>query len=205
MWEILLAKREGCITDCHWRMKKEPKTLSFDEFVDELLEEHQPRAIVILASAHIDMQLRNAIEDFFHPLPGDLSKKEAERYELFDGDTPLSTFSSRIKIALRLGLIDTSLTRLLNEVREIRNKAAHWITFGVMEPPLRDQLKLLYGNTIQRESYSLVVKKYFDGKSLNEFERLQALLLTICVLIETVKLSAKSANLGGTHTPLKLN
>ena len=39
-------------------MRKEPKELTFDEFADELLKEKQPRALVILAAAKIDTQLR---------------------------------------------------------------------------------------------------------------------------------------------------
>jgi len=44
-------------------MRTEPKTLGFDDFVDELLAEKQPRALVILACAKIDIQLRNLIEN----------------------------------------------------------------------------------------------------------------------------------------------
>ena len=45
-------------------MRKEPKALDFDEFADELLRERQPRALVILAVAKIDTQLRDLIEKF---------------------------------------------------------------------------------------------------------------------------------------------
>jgi len=102
-------------------MRKEPKTLTFDEFADELLAERQPRALVILASAQIDTQLRRVIEGFLWQKPG--KAKEAD--ELFDGEGPLSTFSSRIKIALRLGIIDARLADALNKLRDVRNQAAH--------------------------------------------------------------------------------
>lgn len=108
-------------------MRKEPKSLTFDQFDDELLAERQSRALVILASAQIDTQLRKVIEGFLWQKRG----KPKDPDELFDGDSPLSTFSSRIKVALRLGIIDERLADALDKLRDVRNQAAHWITFGV--------------------------------------------------------------------------
>jgi hypothetical protein len=45
-------------------MRKEPKALDFDGFADEFLREKQSRALVILAAAKIDTQLRLRVEKF---------------------------------------------------------------------------------------------------------------------------------------------
>jgi DNA-binding MltR family transcriptional regulator len=171
-------------------MRKEPKTLSFDEFADELLQEHQPRALVILAAAQIDNQLRGLLEEFL--LPKVVKPKEPD--ELLEGDNPLSSFSSRIKICKRLGVLDDQLTDAFNRLRDIRNQAAHWISFGVAGSPLREQLKHLQSLVITRRSYKLTTSRFFNDQTLSEFESLQAVLLTLSVLIETIrkKLSAKS-------------
>src|SRR5437773_1203134 len=104
-------------------MRKEPKTLTFDEFADELMQEPQPRALVILASAQIDYQVRGLLDDFLWPK----AAKPKEADELLDGDNPLSSFSSRIKMCHRLGLMDDGLANALHKLRAVRNQAAHWI------------------------------------------------------------------------------
>lgn len=164
-------------------MAKQPKILTFDEFADELLVEHQPRALIILASSQIDFQLRNILEQYLWPK----SAKAKDGDELLDGDSPLATFSSRIKLAKRLGLIDAPLSDTLNKLRGIRNNAAHWIVFGVGNSPLREDVKDLLARVIDRASYKLTLKKYFDGAELTDIESLKAVLLTICVLVASVE------------------
>lgn len=183
-------------------MRKEPKSLSFDEFADELLLEKQPRAIVILGSAQIDTQLRNIIESFIWPKAG----KPNEVDELLDGDNPLSTFSSRIKISFRLGLIDERLLNALNKIREIRNQAAHWITFGVSDAPLRDQLKHLNAIITNRRSYSLTVSRFFtEEQKLNELETLQAMLLTLSAILGSIESRIHSKSLSTTYIQFNLD
>lgn len=164
-------------------MRKEPKALGFDEFADELLAEKQPRALVILVSAKIDLQLGHLMKTFLLPKAG----KEKDGDELLDGDGPLSTFSARIKMCHRLGLIDDRVKIAIDKLRDIRNQAAHWIYFGVLDAPLRDQLKHFQSLMKDRRSYTLTLETFFGGTELNDFERLQAMLLTLCVLVESIQ------------------
>jgi hypothetical protein len=182
-------------------VRKEPKSLTFDQFADELLAERQPRALVILASAQIDTQLRTVIEGFLWPKSG----KPKAPDELFDGDSPLSTFSSRIKVALRLGIIDERLADALDKLRDVRNQAAHWISFGVAESPLRDQLKYLQSLIAGRRSYQLTVSKFFSGASLNDLESLQAVLLTMSVLLGSIQTTMPERSLPSILKPNKLD
>lgn len=182
-------------------MRKEPKTLTFDEFADELLAEHQPRALVILASAQIDTQLRQVVEGFLWPKVG--KAKDAD--ELFDGESPLSSFSSRIKIAVRLGIIDGHLADALDKLRDVRNQAAHWISFGVADAPLRDQLKHLQSLVADRRSYKLTVAKFFTESQLNDFESLQAVLLTLSVLLGSIHSTIAERSLPKTQPPIKVD
>jgi hypothetical protein len=164
-------------------MRHESRILTFDEFADELLQEQQPRALVILASARIDYQIRSLLEEFLWPK----ANKPKEQDEMLDGENPLSAFSSRIKMCRRLGLVDERLGDSLHKLREIRNQAAHWISFGVTESPLKDQLKHLNALTVSRRSYRLTVTKFFDSPNLTDFQSLQAVLLTLSVLIESIR------------------
>ena len=163
-------------------MKKEPKVLDFDEFADELLAEKQPRALVILAAAKIDIQLRLLIETVFLPK----CAKAADEDELLDGNSPLATFSSRIKVCRRLGLLDHRVWKVIDQLRDIRNHAAHWISFEIAQSP-RDLLRNLQSIVEEWESYKLTVKRFFPDSELNKYELLKATLLTLCVLIESIQ------------------
>lgn len=182
-------------------MRKEPKSLTFEEFADELLAERQTRALIILASAQIDTQLRDVIEAFLWPK----SSKGKEPDELLDGDNSLSTFSSRIKVSLRLGLIDDRLATALEKLRELRNQAAHWISFGVTDAPLCDQLKHLRTLITNRRSYRLTVSKFFTNEKLSELESLQAMLLTLSVLLGSIDAKIQEKCLPKLHKPFKLD
>jgi hypothetical protein len=163
-------------------MRKEPIELGFDEFADELLKEKQPRALVILAAAKIDTQLRSLVEKILLPK----AAKPTESDELLEGDNPLSTFSARTKICHRLGLIDDSIANTLDRLRGIRNQAAHWVTFGLGDAPLRDQCKHFRDLIQGRRSYKLTVERFFVDTDLDDFAALQATLLTVAVLLESL-------------------
>lgn len=82
------------------------------------LAEESDRAAVIIAAAKLDNELRDLIVSRLVPSP-------TSDDELVDGDRPLGTFSARIKMAFRLGLIDAEVARSLDLVRRIRNQFAH--------------------------------------------------------------------------------
>ena len=77
------------------------------------------RAAVILAASLIDNTLREFLQSHLVPTP-------SARDELFDGpNAPLATFSGKIAIAYRLGLISSRFSRDLHLLRRIRNAFAH--------------------------------------------------------------------------------
>jgi len=92
--------------------------LGYDKILDEI-KLGSSRAAIILAVASIDDVLRAAISCNFIHLPG------REEDQIFSGNGPLSTFSSRIKIAHAMGLISKKVRSDLDVLRKIRNKYAH--------------------------------------------------------------------------------
>jgi hypothetical protein len=92
-------------------------TASLNEFVAEFGAEGD-RARVILAAAKLDLQL-------YHLLVRVLRTSPQQSDSLIDGNGPLSSFSSRIDISHRLGMISAELARALHLVRRIRNDFAH--------------------------------------------------------------------------------
>ena len=92
----------------------------FRAFVDEFKNESD-RAAVILGAAKIDSLLAQLLDRYLLP---SLSSKD----ELLEGDSPLATFSARINVAYRLGLITADFAKSLHLFRRIRNSFAHEVT-----------------------------------------------------------------------------
>lgn len=100
--------------------KKELKPPSLDEHIrlmSGFLKESD-RGYALIMAAWLDDALCEAIR-------GRFIDHTASADELLVGDSPLATFSSRIKIAVCLGLIDDRVKRDLNIIRAIRNEFAH--------------------------------------------------------------------------------
>ncbi|QOF76074.1 MltR family transcriptional regulator [Variovorax sp. 38R] len=77
------------------------------------------RTCALVLAANLDNRLRELL--IAHFLPVDGSKKE----EIFEGNGPLSTFSSRITVANLCGLLSEAEHHDLNLIRKIRNFFAH--------------------------------------------------------------------------------
>jgi len=165
-------------------MSRTPKSgEAFDAFADDLLEERSVRPLVIVGASKIDELLLELLRA--HLLPK--IAKARDQDELLEGDTPLATFSARIKACRRLGLIDDTLYRALEQLRVLRNLSTHSITFNHAESPVREHLGELRRKVGGRHSYRLTKKRYFDDAALRESEELQCLLLTVCVLLEAIR------------------
>ena len=89
----------------------------FKKFAKEFAEESD-RAAAILGAAKLDSLLYQVIK-------GKLLPSATGNDSLLDGDRALATFSARIDMAHRLGLIDAAFAGGLHLVRKIRNSCAH--------------------------------------------------------------------------------
>jgi len=104
------------------------------------------RACILLTASMIDHRLKELLKKYFIPPRGNddiLSEK---------GANPLGTFSSRHKIAYRLGLISSKLDKSISEIRDIRNYCAHEIELidfedrsNPINQSINDKIKNLVG------------------------------------------------------------
>lgn len=90
---------------------------------DEMEKSTSDRSCVIVAVAYFDEFLGYLFKSF---LSTPSSQKEDK--ELFSGYGPLSSFSSKILLAYRLGLISNYEFKALQTIRKIRNEFAHNLT-----------------------------------------------------------------------------
>ncbi|TDP01552.1 hypothetical protein [Flavobacterium sp. 245] len=85
----------------------------------EQFKKESDRAAVILVASIIDETLQTLLKSYLVPVP-------SSEDSLFDNATsPLSTFSAKIDITYRIGLISGKFARDLHIVRKIRNSFAH--------------------------------------------------------------------------------
>lgn len=102
-------------------MTSESETYWDEVFVREF-EKETDRACVILSAAMLEQALEANIK-------ARLVATGSPEDNLFDvAYAPISTFSAKIDLAYRLGLISTKFCRDLHTIRKIRNDFAHNIT-----------------------------------------------------------------------------
>jgi DNA-binding MltR family transcriptional regulator len=93
------------------------------ELITEINKEFKSasdRACVIVASSFLDEVLKMILISYI------IEDKKSDK-DIFNGYGPLSTFSSKIKISYRFGLISKEEYIQLEAIRAIRNKFAHEI------------------------------------------------------------------------------
>jgi DNA-binding MltR family transcriptional regulator len=98
--------------------------------LDEFLRAGNDRSAAIIAASALEDALEELLLATMRP---ELSKDERAR--LFEGDAPLSTFSSKIRIAYAIGAVGRRRRNDLDYFREIRNAFAHTIKAITFETP----------------------------------------------------------------------
>lgn len=132
--------------------------LIFNAFVDEFKGESD-RAAVIIGTAKLDYSLYQILTKFL--IPG-VSNSD----ELLEGDSPLSTFSSRINVCYRLGIIDAKFARALHLTRRIRNSFAHEVSGGRLDlGPHRDRVRELIAPFCQTAAFKDFRKLWMHDKT----------------------------------------
>jgi len=155
----------------------------FDTFAEDLLGERNARPLIIIGASKVDNLLFQILNGYLLPKRA----KPKDHDELLEGDRPLATFSARIKICYRLGLIDETLYLALERLRALRNPSAHSIGFDITSSPTREHLAELQRGVAKRNSFRLTKERYFDSEPLSKIEDLQCVLLTLCVLLEAIR------------------
>jgi len=163
----------------------------FDDFTEDFLKEETSRIIIIIGSSKIDDYLVNIIKKGLFPK----AAKNNEPDELLEYDNPLSTFSSKIKITYRLGLIDVSFYNVLEKIRKIRNIGAHQLSFDINSSPLKEHVNDLIKLVENRKSYILTKKRFFQDETNSTIKKLKCALLSVCVLLQVVNEKIKKSKI----------
>ncbi|WP_345884952.1 hypothetical protein [Shewanella algae] len=95
------------------------KMIEDQKILEEEFKGDSDRAAAIVGASYLDELLREILLEY---LVEDTNKNDKE---LFSGNGPLSTFSSRINLSYRFGIISENERKMLHGIRGIRNEFAH--------------------------------------------------------------------------------
>lgn len=96
------------------------KDLNYRNIV-EALENESDRSFIIVYASILEDRLSEAIRNRLIPL----SEKQEQKLQIFNFDGPFGSFRNKISVAYALGIIDQQKMDALNEIRDLRNAAAH--------------------------------------------------------------------------------
>ena len=102
-------------------MKLHKDPLGLEEIVAEIIS-GSPRGAILISTSLIDTLLAGTIREKMVKL-----SKADEEDIFYGGNAPLSSFSSRIKVAFALGVFGNKMRHDLDSLRSIRNQFAHTV------------------------------------------------------------------------------
>lgn len=168
--------------------KQTPKMILLSNEVQYLFQQfggESDRACVILAAAVMDEFLKKMLKS-------KLVQIQTKKDQLFDGfNAPMGSFSARIVIAHRMGLISKKMCKSLDIVRNIRNDFSHDIfNCDFKNQSVRNRLSNLIkviGPKVEATYKSFCraagVDKLFEGAMEGSFERQRFFVCAILILI----------------------
>ncbi len=158
----------------------------FDQLINQFMEDSH-RASVVLGAAKLDSLLGQLLSKY-------LIAHYTNEDPLLNRDGPLSSFSSKIHIAYRLGLIDAEFAKALHLIRRIRNEFAHEVKDAQLNTsPHRELIRDLTFLFQHASLFDVVKRTYFSdisGPSANFFTALAILIMrleTIIIKVEPVQ------------------
>ena len=119
--------------------------MHWDDVFEREFDKESDRAAVILTASIFDNSLTELLKTHLTP-------NASSTDDIFDGaNSPLSTFSAKISISHRLGLISSRFSRDLHLLRKIRNEFAHNVHGCAFEDSrVRSRVLELYKDTHAR-------------------------------------------------------
>jgi hypothetical protein len=148
------------------------------------------RSAVILGAIRLDQALEHVLRQAMCHHPGGQDN-------LFDPDCPLSSFSAKIALAHRLGLIEDRMEHALHMIRRIRNDFAHSLeTASVDQGSARSRISELVNDTKVWSAWN-DMKAIFT--QLTDSEPLADFCTSISALMSSLELQADFISLKVEH------
>ena|SRR5579862_6438575 len=160
-------------------MGKEIRTL-----VAGLMQEGE-RAAVVVGAARLELALERLLTRVMQPHPGGSDN-------LFDPERPLGTFSAKISLAFRLGLLDPKVESALQLIRRIRNEFAHSVgAASLSENSHANRLRELTDRCRADSHYEIAIENMRKVPGTEKLQLFCAALILLIAAIESAGFRAK--------------
>ena len=173
------------------------------DFMEGMLKENAERATVILGCARLEYTLEKLLKKLM------INNPEGED-NLFDSDHPLSSFSSKISLSYRFGLIDHGFDKALHMIRRIRNDFAHSMeNLNLLESRNRNRLNeavnLAKKDHAWEELKSLRTEIVTNMRKSDEFANLCIVIALMIMRLEVLILCVNSYEIETMPASFELN
>jgi hypothetical protein len=156
------------------------ESIDFKSVLEPLLDEFKSqsdRIAVIVGAAQLDALLADLLAAFMLDGPK-ATARDADA--LLGQDKPLGSFSARIKVAYRLGLIGRQFAETLDLIRKIRNDFAHKVSErSLNKSPHRERVAMLSINMPSPTFWKAAIARYGDDTPASRFRAVVSLAATI--------------------------
>jgi hypothetical protein len=147
----------------------------FEWLQDVLRESGSNRALVLMGATRLDLELEEVIK-------AKLAWNPEGQDNLFDPDRPLGTFSAKISLAHRLGIIDDAFHSAIQMVRRIRNDFAHSIEhLRLKNAPHKDRMAELVRITCQHPLWAMALDLMKPPRLTDEATHFGAAIIVITI------------------------
>lgn len=147
------------------------------------------RGAVLLAAARLDLALEKLLKATMLPNSGGDDN-------LFDSDRPLGTFSAKIALAYRLGLIDKAVEHSLQMIRRVRNDFAHsFEDASLSDHSRRNRLSKPYQEARKGPMWSRLEQVLAETNASHELRDF------ICLVVTLVSFAEAASHMQQPHEP----
>lgn len=142
---------------------------------DVLRESGSNRALVLMGATRLDLEVEEAIK-------AKLAWNPEVQDNLFDTDRPLGTFSAKISLAHRLGIIDDAFHSAVQMVRRIRNDFAHSVAhLRLKDVPHKDRVAELVRITSQHPLWGMALDLMKPPRLTDEATNFGAVIIVMTI------------------------
>lgn len=154
--------------------------IDFKIFAEEFRDEPD-RSAVILGTAKLDNLLYQLLQKYMLP-------NKEKRSDLLKNDGPLYSFSARVSVCYRLGLINVDTEDILHTINKIRNTFAHDPNIKSLESNShKDKINYFFDKLNDDSLYNSLLNKYFNHNNTHSAKFRAGLALISIRLIQQVQ------------------
>ena len=124
----------------------------------QMAMDESERGLILIVTSDIDAKLEKILKAYLKP-------SRVSDDNIFKHQGALGSFSNRIEMAHRLGIIDSSFANSIDSLRKSRNRMAHELDETLDESPHKDHLNNSIEQVKKSKTLSAFVEVYYKNSA----------------------------------------